>query len=272
MVYSTPQMPSEKRKKIRVPDILDLKNKRKISSLTCYDSSFARILELTSVDVVLVGDSLGNVIQGGNSTLGVQLDHMIYHTKCVAAALRTPLLVTDMPFGAVGESVEKTFSNAIELVRAGAEAVKIEGATPQTLEAIARLVSHGVPVMGHLGLQPQSVHAIGGHKIQGKNDAHKKRLLEEALSLEKAGCFSIVLELVEPATATAVSKALKIPTIGIGAGKGCDGQILVLQDMLGMNKNFSPKFLKKFADLETTISKAVDDYCQEVKEEKYPDV
>jgi 3-methyl-2-oxobutanoate hydroxymethyltransferase len=258
------------RKKVRVPDITALKGHRKISSLTCYDAAFARLLEQTPLDFVLVGDSLGNVIQGRSGTIGVTVEDIAYHVRCVAAALRTPVLVADMPFCAAGFDASSTYRNAEILMRAGAEAVKIEGATLALCEQIRTLTSLGIPVMGHIGLTPQSVHALGGHKIQGKTDAARARLVEEALRLQEAGVFALVLELVTPEVAREVTAAIGIPTVGIGAGTDCDGQILVLHDMLGLNKDFKPKFLKHFASLEGVVIDAVAAFCREVEDGAYP--
>jgi 3-methyl-2-oxobutanoate hydroxymethyltransferase len=271
MVYSSDEKKPTQRKKVRVPDLLALKGKRLITSLTCYDATFARILEKTPLDFVLIGDSLGHVMQGQSSTLGVTVADVAYHTRCVAAALKTPLIVADMPFASAGLDSKSTFQNAEALIRAGAEAVKIEGCTEEICSQISMLTRHGIPVLGHIGLIPQSVHALGGYRVQGKNEEAKKRLLEEAQRLQDAGCFGIVLELVTSDVAAAVTSSIKIPTIGIGAGTGCDGQILVLQDMLGMNLEFRPKFLKHFAELENVISSAVSLYCSEVESRKFPE-
>ncbi|WGL58927.1 3-methyl-2-oxobutanoate hydroxymethyltransferase [Pigmentibacter sp. JX0631] len=255
----------KKRKKVRIHDFLEMKkNGVKISVITCYDASFARLIELSKMDIVLVGDSLGNVIQGKNSTLPVTVKEMSYHIKCVRSALQTPLLIGDMPFLSAGISVKDTMKNAGLFMQSGAEAVKIEGATPEICEQISHLTRHGIPVMGHIGLMPQSVHALGGYRIQGKNESDKKRLLKEAKLLQSAGCFAIVLELITPNLAEELSKALKIPTIGIGSGNHCDGNVLVLQDMLGMNKNFKPKFLKHYLELEESIVHSLNHYCSEV--------
>ena len=273
MVYSNNPAPvpsAPHRKKVRVPDLLALKGKRTIASITCYDSTFARLLEMTEIDFVLVGDSLGHVMQGQTSTLGVTIEHVAYHTRCVAQTLKTPLLVSDMPFCSAGLNDLETFKNAEILMRAGAEAVKIEGASPEICAQISRLTRHGIPVMGHAGLTPQSVHAIGGYKVQGKDLAAKERLVNEVKSLEDAGCFAVVIELVTPDTSAELTRLLHIPTIGIGAGAQCDGQILVLQDMLGMNLDFAPKFLKHFAQLQATVSNAVNTYCQEVVAKTFP--
>lgn len=268
MVYSETKMSivEKKRKKVRIHDLIEMKNQGiKISAITCYDATFARIIEKTDIDFVLVGDSLGNVIQGKNSTLPVTLKQISYHIECVRQALHTPLLVGDMPFLTTGISITETMKNAGRLIQAGAEAVKIEGATPEICKQINHLTHHGIPVMGHIGLMPQSVHALGGYRIQGKNDTDKKRLLKEAKLLQEAGCFAIVLELITPHLATELTKALKVPTIGIGSGNNCDGNILVLQDMLGMNMQFKPKFLKHYMELEGSMVHSLNQYCSDVK-------
>ena len=270
MTYLGAQLKSGARKKVRVPDLRDRKGDKKITALTCYDATFARLLEMTSLDCVLVVDSLGHVMQGGHSTIGVSVQDIAYHVRCVASRLKTPLLIADMPFGSVGKCVEQTFDAAVTLMQAGAEALKIEGATPEIASAIDRLVRHGIPVMGHIGLVPQSVHALGGYRVQGKDNVDSTRLINEAKILERAGCFGIVLELVVPDVAAQVTAAVQIPTIGIGCGKNCDGQILVLQDMLGMNLEFQPKFLKHFAKLEGNVTDAVEAYCSEVENGKFP--
>lgn len=270
MSYIAPQDATGRRKKRRITDILTRKNGQPLTALTCYDATFARILEKTELDLVLVGDSLGHVIQGFDSTLGVTIDDIAYHTRCVARALKTPLLVSDLPFGSAGFSDDRLFADAEKLMRAGAEAVKVEGASEDICRQVNRLVNQGIPVVGHIGLIPQSVHALGGYRIQGRDEKAQQRLVSEALRLEAAGCFCIVLELVNEPTACAVTEAVKVPTIGIGSGPRCDGQILVLHDMLGLNEEFKPKFLKHFAQLEGLVVKAVADYCAEVAERSFP--
>jgi 3-methyl-2-oxobutanoate hydroxymethyltransferase len=270
MSYAANSEKSAQRKKRRVPDILARKGSTPISALTCYDATFARLLEKSDLDVVLVGDSLGHVMQGGDSTVGVTAADIAYHTRCVASSLHTPLLVADVPFASAGFSDERLFADVELLMRAGAEAVKIEGASADICRQIQRLTTHGIPVMGHIGLIPQSVHALGGYKIQGKSADSRNRLLDEAARLTQAGCFAIVLELVEEETAAAVTAQCAVPTIGIGSGNRCDGQILVLQDMLGMNLDFRPKFLKHFAELENTIGAALQNYCKEVGSRSFP--
>lgn len=270
MVYGNAQPHHKPRRKVRVQDLLAAKGVRPLASITCYDATFARLVEASPMDFVLVGDSLGHVMQGHQSTIGVGIDDICYHIRCVAAALKSPLLVADLPFCSAGFSDDRLFSDAEKALRAGAEAVKIEGASPEILSQISRLTRHGIPVMGHLGLTPQSVHAIGGYRVQGKDEASRTRLLAEAQALEQAGAFSVVLELVTSEVAAAVTSALSIPTVGIGSGPSCDGQILVLQDMLGMNLEFQPKFLKHFARLEEAIGDALKEYAEEVKARSFP--
>jgi 3-methyl-2-oxobutanoate hydroxymethyltransferase len=270
MSYAGQNEQSAQRKKRRVPDIIARKGSTPLRALTCYDATFARLLEKSDLDVVLVGDSLGHVMQGGDSTITVTADDVAYHTRCVARVLRTPLLVADVPFGTAGFSNERLYDDVEKLMRAGAEAVKIEGASSEICAQIHRLTTHGIPVMGHIGLVPQSVHALGGYRVQGKSQESKERLLAEAQRLVEAGCFAIVLELVDEQTAQYVTSKCAVPTIGIGAGNACDGQILVLQDMLGMNLDFKPKFLKHFAELENIITSALGTYCREVAERSFP--
>lgn len=257
--------------KIRIPHLLGAKGKRKLTALTCYDASFARILEKTPLDVVLVGDSLGHVVQGRNSTIPVTVADICYHTRAVARVLHTPHLVADMPFGTAGLSDSVCFQAATELMQAGAEAVKIEGASPEILLQIERLVKQGIPVMGHLGLTPQSLHALGGYRIQGKSEDDIQALVTAAKRLERAGCYAIVLELCTEKAGTRITQEVSVPTIGIGSGASCDGQILVLHDMLGMNAAFRPKFLKHFESFETRILDATARYVSEVQSGSFPE-
>jgi 3-methyl-2-oxobutanoate hydroxymethyltransferase len=270
MSYAANSEQSGQRKKRRVTDVVTRKGGAPLTALTCYDATFARLLEKTDLDLILVGDSLGHVMQGGDSTLCVTVDDVAYHTRCVARALKTPLLVADVPFASAGFSDERLFSDAEKLMRSGAEALKIEGASLEICRQISRLTSHGIPVMGHIGLVPQSVHALGGYRVQGRGEEAQQRLVSEAQRLVEAGCFSIVLELVDETTAAAVTNASAVPTIGIGSGNVCDGQILVLQDMLGLNLDFKPKFLKHFAQLENEVVGAVSTYCREVASRSFP--
>lgn len=270
MSYAANSEQSGQRKKRRVTDIVARKGGKPLTALTCYDATFARLLEKTELDLVLVGDSLGHVMQGGDSTLGVTVDDIAYHTRCVARALKTPLLVADVPFGSAGFSDERLFADAEKLMRSGAEALKIEGASVEICHQISRLTQNGIPVMGHIGLIPQSVHALGGYRIQGRSNEAQNRLLSEVQRLVEAGCFSVVLELIDESTAAAVTQACRVPTIGIGSGQSCDGQILVLQDMLGLNLDFKPKFLKHFAELENAVVGAISSYCREVNSRSFP--
>lgn len=241
----------------------------KIAMLTCYDASFAGLLEAAGVDVLLVGDSLGNVIQGEETTLPVSLEHMVYHTRCVVRGSKKALVVADMPFGSFQVSPEATFENAVRLMAAGAQMVKLEGG--QTMaETVEFLTSRGVPVCGHVGLTPQSVHQFGGYRVQGRTDKAARRLVRDAQSLEQAGASLLVLEAVPAALAAEVSKRLRIPTIGIGAGRDCDGQVLVLYDMLNIFPGRKAKFVKNFMESATTIQDAVEAYVGEVKARTFP--
>ncbi len=241
----------------------------KIVAVTCYDATFARLVDGAGVDVVLVGDSLGNVIQGQGSTLPVTLDDILYHTRAVARGLQRAHLVADMPFMTYW-SAEVALPNAGRLLaEGGAHAVKLEGGA-EVAGVVARLVAAGIPVMGHIGLTPQSVHALGGHRVQGRGATARARLLRDARALQDAGCYALVLEGIPRRLAAEISAALQIPTIGIGAGEGCDGQILVLYDMLGLNPGFNPKFLKLFANLGDEVARAVGAYRDEVRAGSFP--
>ncbi len=243
---------------------------RKLATITCYDAAFARLLDQTAIDLVLVGDSLGNVMLGFEGTIPVTIDMMLHHTAAVARVLTKPFLVADMPFMSYQVSAEDALRNAGRLVQTGgAQGVKLEGGRA-VVPQVKACVEAGIPVMGHLGLTPQSVHAMGGYKVQGRGDAAAQALIDDALALQDAGCFSIVLELVPMALAERVTKAVKIPTIGIGAGPKCDGQIIVLHDILGFDEAFKPKFLKKYADLGKTVREAVAAYDADVKSGAFP--
>ena len=241
----------------------------KIAMLTCYDASFAAVLEEAGVDTLLVGDSLGNVLQGHESTLPVKLDDMVYHTECVARGSKRAFIVSDMPFGSFQVSPEDTLRNAARLMAAGAHMVKIEGGRPM-LETIEFLTDRGIPVCGHLGLTPQSVHALGGYRVQGKGETEAQRLLREARQVEKAGAGMLVLEAIPATLAREVTAALKIPTIGIGAGVDCSGQVLVLHDMLDVYPGKKAKFVKNFMRPAGTILGAVELYVKEVKSKAFP--
>jgi 3-methyl-2-oxobutanoate hydroxymethyltransferase len=257
--------------KVTAPEIRRMKQRgEKITALTAYDYSFARILDHAGVDVLLVGDSLASVIQGQESTLPVTLDEMIYHTRLVARGRKRALVVADMPFLSYQISIEEAKRNAGRFLSEGAaEAVKVEGgvAMRETIEAIVRI---GIPVMGHIGLTPQSIHRFGGYKVQGKEKEEKEKILQDALAVEEAGAFSIVLEGIPLDLAQEITRRLTIPTIGIGAGVHCDGQILVVHDMLGLFDLYTPKFVKRYADLSAVMTEAVQRYMKEVREGNFP--
>jgi 3-methyl-2-oxobutanoate hydroxymethyltransferase len=237
--------------------------------VTCYDSAFARIVDASPVDVVLVGDSLGNVVLGHPDTIPVTLDDMIHHCRAVSRVVDRALVAVDMPFGTYQVSGDAAVQNAIRLIQqGGASAVKLEGGT-EVCEQVRRITSAGIPVLGHLGLTPQSIHQIGGYKVQGKGDAGS-HVLQSALALQAAGASAVVLELIPAQLAIEVTQALKIPTIGIGAGAGCDGQVLVLHDLLGFDSQFNPKFLKKYANLESIVSNALLQYHEDVMTRSFP--
>ena len=263
--------PSES-KTVTTVDLLAWKQERKpIVALTAYDALFGRLVDESGVDVVLVGDSVNQVIAGEPSTLSATVDQMIYHAKAVRRGVKRALLVVDMPFLSYQLSPEDALRNCGRVMKeTGAQAVKIEGGRPMAA-TVRTLVDAGVPVMGHIGLTPQSVHALGGYRVQGRTDAAAERLAQDAAALEEAGCFAIVLELVPADVAARISTSLTIPTIGIGAGAGCDGQVLVLPDMLGLNDVFKPKFLKKYAELAGEVRRAVSAFASDVRERKYPD-
>ncbi|GMV04188.1 MAG: 3-methyl-2-oxobutanoate hydroxymethyltransferase [Gemmatimonadota bacterium] len=252
--------------------LLELKREgERIVALTAYDVLFARLLEEAGVDLILVGDSLGQVVLGYDSTLPVTLDEMIHHARAVKRGAPDTLVVLDMPFLTYQVSVEEALRNAGRAMKeAGVEAVKLEGGHPRTCEAIRALVAAGIPVMGHVGLTPQSVHALGGYRVQGRGEAEAERIRSEARALEEAGVFAMVLELLPAPLAREISAALTVPTIGIGAGPGCDGQVLVLYDALGMNPRFGPRFLKRFAQLHEAALLGVKAYADEVRTGTYP--
>jgi 3-methyl-2-oxobutanoate hydroxymethyltransferase len=241
----------------------------KIVCLTAYDYPFARILDACGVDVILVGDSVANVVYGMRTTLTIGMDEMVYHTRAVAQGVERALIVSDMPFLSYQVSTEGAVLNAGRLLQSGAEAVKVEGAGP-ILETVRRLVDLGIPVMGHLGLTPQSVHKLGGYRLQAKKPEEQEKLLQDALALEQAGCFALVLEKIPAELARRVTERLRIPTIGIGAGPDCDGQVLVLQDMLGFSDEPRFKFVKRFAEVGRVIRSAVETYVAEVRSGQFP--
>ena len=239
--------------------------------VAAYDALFARLADEGGVDAILVGDSLGNVIAGQESTISVTLDQMIYHGAAVAHGARRAMVIVDLPFMTYQVSEEQAMLNGARVMReTGAQALKLEGADEGALRAVRALSRTGVPVMGHIGFTPQSVHALGGFRVQGREAEGARRLVDEARRLEDAGAFSLVLELVPTDAARAVSETLSIPTIGIGAGVGCDGQVLVLLDLLGLNDSFRPKFLKRYATLADDVRGAVRSFVDEVRDGRYP--
>ncbi len=258
--------------KVTVPEIRKMKERgEKITALTAYDYSFARILDQAGIDILLVGDSLGSVIQGRENTLSVTMEDMIYHTKAVARGSQRALLVADMPFLSFQVSAEEATRNAGRFVQeAGAQAVKLEGGM-RILQTVEALIQMGIPVMGHVGLTPQSIHQFGGYRVQGKEKAGREAILQDALGLEAAGAFAVVLEGIPMNLAGEITERLSIPTIGIGAGVNCDGQVLVVHDMLGMFDMYTPKFVKKYADMKTVMTGAVEKFIAEVREQKFPD-
>ena len=264
--------PQTETKAVSTLDLLAWKQaKKKIVAVTAYDALFGRLVDEAGVDVVLVGDSVNQVIAGDTSTLPATVDQMIYHATMVRRGVKRALLVVDMPFLSYQISPEDALRNCGRVMKeTRASAVKIEGGQPMA-PTVRALVDAGIPVMGHIGLTPQSVHALGGYKVQGRSPEAAQRLERDAKALEEAGCFAIVLELLPADVGAKVSASLTIPTIGIGAGAGCDGQVLVLPDLLGLNDAFKPKFLKKYATMADDVRNAVGAFAREVREETYPD-
>lgn len=247
------------------------KGKKRISILTCYDYTFARILNQTNVDALLVGDSLGMVMQGHSSTLPVTLEEMIYHTKAVRRGALEKFIILDMPFLSYQSSLEEGIRNCGRALKeSGADAIKLEGADEPTLKLIQRLQEIGIPVMGHIGLTPQYFQTLGGYKLQGKDEKSQIRILQQAKDLESSGVFSIVIEMVPEELGKKITESIHIPTIGIGAGRFTNGQVLVLQDMLGMNSQFQPKFVKRYENLEEKIIHAIETYHKEVEAGVFP--
>jgi 3-methyl-2-oxobutanoate hydroxymethyltransferase len=244
----------------------------KLVMVSAYDALFARLADDGGVDALLVGDSLGNVIAGYGSTLPVRLEHMIYHAGMVVRGSSRAMVLVDMPFLTYQVSVDDAMRNCGRAIQeSGAQAVKLEGGSPEIAEAVRAVVRLGVPVMGHIGFTPQAVNALGGYRVQGKETEQADRLMDEARRLEDAGAFAIVLELVPAAVARRITAAVAIPTIGIGAGAGCDGQVLVLLDLLGLNDAFSPRFLKRYATMADDVRSAVRTFGDEVRRGVYPD-
>ena len=271
-------VPSASNGKITVPGILGRKSglapqnssSAKITCLTAYDYPTARLLDEAGVDVLLVGDSLGMVVLGYESTLPVTLEEMLHHTRIVRRGTRRALLVADMPYGSYHDDPAQAVRNAVRFVKeAGAEAVKVEGGV-RRMEAISRLVDAEIPVMGHIGLTPQSVNVFGGFRVQGKTEEAGEQLMRDARAVESAGAFSVVLESIPRELAAQITAELRIPTIGIGAGPDCDGQILVIHDLLGLSFGHKPKFARRYANVGDIISHAVAEYCRDVQHGQFP--
>lgn len=257
-----------KTKPISVPDILVQKNRKPIVMLTAYDHLTAKILDDAGIEIILVGDSVGTTMMGFSTTLPVGMPEMIHHVKSVTRAVQRALVIADMPFGSYQLSEDQAVEHAISFIKAGAHGVKLEGSRFNQL--IRRLVDTGIPVMGHIGLTPQSVNIFGGYKVQGKKSPDQKRILQDAHQLEAAGVFSIVIEGVPAKLAELITNSVKIPTIGIGAGPHCDGQVLVITDLLGLDPSFKPKFVRRYANLYDIISSAVSHFQSDVVSKSFP--
>ena len=260
--------------KVRAVTTLRLKEMKdrgeKIAMLTSYDYSMAQIVDAAGVDVILVGDSAANVMAGYETTVPITLDAMIYHARSVVRAVERALVVVDLPFGTYQGNSKMALDSAIRIMKeTEADAVKLEGGE-EILESVERILTAGIPIMGHLGLTPQSIHKFGTYTVRAREEAEAEKLVRDARLLEEAGCFAVVLEKIPAVLAERVSKELSIPTIGIGAGGGTDGQVLVIHDMLGINKGFSPRFLRRYADLHTVMTDAVGRYVADVKSQDFP--
>ena len=258
-------------KRITTKTLIEMKeNGEKISMLTAYDFTMAKIVDSAGVDVILVGDSASNVMAGHETTLPITLDQMIYHASSVVRASERALVVVDLPFGSYQSDSKEALRSAIRIMKeSGGHAVKLEGGS-EIKDSIKKILNAGIPVMGHLGLTPQSIYKFGTYTVRAKEDAEAEKLLEDAKMLEKLGCFALVLEKIPAALATQVAQSISIPVIGIGAGSGVDGQVLVIHDMLGMNNEFSPRFLRRYLDLYDQMTKAIGQYVTDVKSEDFP--
>ena len=264
MVYS-------RAKKVTTNTLQEMKGAgEKITMLTAYDYSLARLVDGAGVDVILVGDSASNVMAGNDTTVPITLDHMIYHAQCVVRGVDRALVVVDMPFGSYQGDSKLALKSAIRIMKeSGGHAVKLEGGA-EVVDSVERILTAGIPVMGHLGLTPQSIYKFGTYTVRAKEEAEAEKVLKDALALQEAGCFAIVFEKIPAKLAQEVSSSLEIPTIGIGAGSDCDGQVLVLHDMLGITKDFSPRFLRRYADLGESIDSAVKGYISDVRDGSFP--
>lgn len=261
----------DNKRKVTTARLTEMKQRgEKIAMLTAYDFSMAKLIDEAGIDVILVGDSASNVMAGNMTTLPITLDQMIYHAKSVIKGTQRALVVCDLPFGTYQGNSKEALASAIRIMKEShAEAVKIEGGS-EIRESVERILSAGIPVMGHLGLTPQSINKFGTYAVRAKEEKEAEKLVADAHLLEELGCFALVLEKIPATLATRVASELSIPVIGIGAGGGVDGQVLVMHDMLGINKDFSPKFLRRYADLSTTINEAVGRYIDDVKSSDFP--
>ncbi len=264
-------MVSSRAKKVTTHTLQEMKRSgEKITMLTAYDYSLARLVDGAGVDVILVGDSASNVMAGNDTTVPITLDHMIYHAQCVVNAVDRALVVVDMPFGSYQGDSKLALKSAIRIMKeSGGHAVKIEGGK-EIVDSIRRILKAGIPVMGHLGLTPQSIYKFGTYSVRAKEEEEAEKLMEDAIALQEAGCFSVVFEKIPADLAKRASESLSIPTIGIGAGVHCDGQVLVLHDMLGITKDFSPRFLRRYADIGESIDGAVRGYINDVRSGDFP--
>lgn len=265
------QKSSNRPVKITTQTVVDMKAKgEKISMLTAYDFTMAQIIDQAGIEIILVGDSASNVMAGHETTVPMTLDHMIYHTSCVVRGVDRALVIADLPFMSYQVTTKEALISAGRMMKeAGAHAIKMEGGKP-IINSVKKIVEAGIPVMGHLGLTPQSIYKFGTYKVRATDDEEADELIRDAKLLEEAGCFSIVLEKIPAKLAAKVTKELSIPTIGIGAGAGCDGQVLVIHDMLGLNKEFNPRFLRRYADLNSVMTDAVQNYIKDVKSKDFP--
>ncbi len=264
-------MSEANRKPVTIPELQAMKARgEKIAVLTAYDFPFARIMDQAGVDVVLVGDSAGSVVAGYDTTLPVTMDEMLYHTRAVARAVRQSLVVADMPFLSYQVDIVEARRNAGRFIKeGGAQAVKLEGGV-HVAETIRAIVAMDIPVVGHIGLTPQSIHRMGGYRVQGREEAQAAQLREDARVVVEAGACALVLEGIPAALASEITAEVPVPTIGIGAGAGCDGQVLVIHDILGLCEKYSPKFVKRYADISGTIRSGIDSYIREVKAGEFP--
>src|SRR5213592_1389802 len=258
-------------KRITVPTVRAMKSAKRIGMITAYDYPSAKVADGAGSDIILVGDSLGMVVLGYPDTLSVTVDDMLHHTRAAVRGASHALVVGDMPYLSYHVSVEESVRNAGRFIQAGAHAVKIEGAKPRRIQTIEAILDAEIPVMGHIGLTPQSVNAMGGFKLQGKNADDAKRLVDEAIALDQAGCFSLVLECVPEELAAMITERISIPTIGIGAGPSCDGQVLVFHDLLGLYDGHKAKFVRRYANVGDDMRSAIAKYLEDVRSGRFPD-